>query len=58
MARGQPRGAESYGIISRFLDGEHMAYALGDAVQCVWGMRVSGVSAVIWCFLRPDILVI
>ncbi len=55
--KGQPRGAESYGIISRFLDGEHMAYALGDASNAYGdaGLRRFRRHLVL---LRPDILVI
>lgn len=30
---GQPRGSENYGLMPRFLNGKHIAYALGDASQ-------------------------
>ncbi|MYD61974.1 MAG: DUF4962 domain-containing protein [Gemmatimonadetes bacterium] len=55
--KGQPRGAESYGVISRFLDGEYMAYALGDASHAYGdaGLRHFRRHLVL---LRPDVLVI
>lgn len=50
-------GAESYGIISRFLDGKHIAYALGDASQAYGdaGLRRFRRHLVL---LRPDVLVV
>jgi len=55
--KGQPRGSENYGLIPRFLDGKHIAYALGDASQAY------GDTGLL-CFrrhvvlLRPNIIVI
>ncbi len=55
--KGQPRGAESYGIIPRFLNGEHIGYALGDASNAYGdaGLRRFRRHLVL---LRPNILVI
>jgi hypothetical protein len=55
--KGQPRGSESYGTMPRFLNGKHIAYALGDASNAYGGAGLLRFRRHL-VLLRPNILVI
>lgn len=55
--KGQPRGSESYGTIPRFLNGKHIAYALGDASHAYGNSGLLRFRRHV-VLLRPNIIVI